>query len=72
MARARISGDAYSVRLQGADRSYGPGELPPGAYQIIAVFTQGGPTTNGGTVMLEAGETVSVNCVASFMQCRVR
>jgi hypothetical protein len=61
-----------SVRFQGADRSFGPGELPPGTYRIMAVFTTGSTATDVGQVIVSAGETVVVNCATSFLKCRVR
>jgi serine/threonine-protein kinase len=63
----RVRGDADSVKLVGPQGSFGPGPVAPGAYTIRATF--GGQTMTAGTVQVKAGQTVTLECDASFMTC---
>jgi hypothetical protein len=66
----RAQGDAKSVWLVADGRRHEVGDVPPGTYQVLADF--GGPEPVGaGRVDVAAGSTVTLNCVAFLLQCRV-
>jgi tRNA A-37 threonylcarbamoyl transferase component Bud32 len=67
----RVTGDAASVSLVGADgRAYGPGPVPAGSYSVQADFGAG-PLASG-TVQVKAGGSVVLSCSAAFGMCKVR
>jgi len=67
-----VTGDTASVRLMGGARAYTPGAVPSGAYRIEASFS-GQPTVeNAGSVVVRAGERVTLTCKASLKRCIAR
>jgi hypothetical protein len=52
-------------------KGYPPGEVPPGRYQVVALF-DGLTRTTTVTVDVAEGQAVSVRCSASLGNCRVR
>ena len=67
-----VEGDAADVALVREGRSWQPGDLPPGTYQIRVVFREGGVAQEMGTVRLVSEQTVTVRCRASFLRCNAQ
>ncbi len=63
-------GDAVSARLVGGGQTYGPGRVPAGRYQILAVFEEGAEAIPAGTATIEAGGNTSIRCNAIFQKCQ--
>ncbi len=66
-----VSGEVASITLTGGGRSYTPGNIPAGSYDLEFTFTDGAPR-KGGVVRIETGESVRIVCNSSFANCAVR
>jgi serine/threonine protein kinase len=65
-----VDGDASSVVLIDArGQRHPPGRLPPGTYDLEASFASGATIRQPGRVVLRAGRTVSLRCVALMETC---
>ena len=51
---------------------HSPGALPEGSYDILATFAEGGLPISAGTVRIQGGEQVTIDCRVAFMRCKVR
>jgi len=66
----RVTGDASTVWLVGSGgQRYSPGAVPPGTYNLKAVFP-GGDEVSAGHVEIEPGEALTLKCIGAFKQCR--
>jgi len=69
MAMVHVTGDELAVILEGGGQSYElPGWVPPGTYQMTAVFPGFGRMATGEVTIIE-GATVRVHCDAGFGRC---
>ncbi len=68
MGRVRLRGNAEHVRLISGRGSFGPGQVPAGAYTIQATF-RGQDPRSAGTVRVAADETVTIHCKAALRRC---
>jgi serine/threonine-protein kinase len=64
-----VTGDAKEAWLVAGGKRYREGtEIPPGEYQVLAVFDA--EPVEAGTVEVDAGERVTLRCKAGFRVCR--
>lgn len=66
-ARVRVVGD-IPVELVAGERSFSPGVVPPGAYEVRALLE--GKQMTLGQVVAVAGELVELRCSEAMMLCR--
>jgi hypothetical protein len=69
-AVVELTGDATALRLydvSGAVR--GPGPVPAGRYRVEADFPGQG-TVAAGSLVVEEGQRVQVDCLRGFFRCR--
>ncbi len=65
------SGDAVRVTLVGADGSrHGPGTVPAGKYQILAVFDEAAGAITAGSTTVSAGGSRAIQCNPIFQKCQ--
>lgn len=68
MALLKIVGSIL-VELQGSGGSFRAGPVPPGSYEIRAMFD--GKFTSQGSVRIAPGERVTIQCNKAFQTCEV-
>ena len=67
-SQVALAGDAEAVWLQAGELRYAlPGPVPAGEYTIVATF--GGSDVPVGSVKVEPGASIVVNCNALFQRC---
>lgn len=70
--RVRLTGDAGTIRLVGADgRSFGPGSVPVGEYKLRAVFPDQEVDQTVPVTVRKGVETV-IHCKTGFYSCTVK
>jgi len=67
----RVTGDADRVELAGAHGRVAPGSVPTGTYKVYAKFP-GTDEAPGETIVVRAGQTVTLDCNSGFLICRVK
>lgn len=67
----RVVGDAERVELAGVHGRVAPGSVPTGTYKVYAKFS-GTDEAPGETIVVRAGQTVTLACNSGFLICRVR
>ena len=65
-----LAGDVDELRLVSAAGRFGPGDVPVGSYEVQARFPGRGLLPVG-KVQVQAGQTTTVSCNASFAMCKV-
>ena len=69
LTRVSTSGDAQFVELRGGGKTYTlPAAVPAGTYTVRASFS-GEASEEAGTVMVEDGRPMNLNCEAFFRSC---
>ena len=63
-----VTGDALEVKLVRKGRTYSPGRVPIGTYEVIATFRGRAPSP-AGTVTVRTNRTVTLSCGAAFTRC---
>lgn len=66
-----VSGEVASITLTGGGRSWTPGKVPAGTYELAFTFADGAPR-KGGSVRVGAGDSVHVVCNTAFANCAVK
>lgn len=64
-----ITGDAAAVWLVGSRGTFGAGSVPAGSYVLRVSWAPGTLPVEAGSIDLEAGQNVHVNCRVSFLRC---
>ena len=54
--------------MKAGGKSYGPGKVPPGTYEVWARFGSSEVKASA-RLVLEAGQTVSLRCDPDFLVC---
>lgn len=70
--RVTVQGEVTRVRLRDPERTWPPGELPPGTYTLEVQFGVGGPWTPAGPIEVHSGESRRVSCNELSWKCEVR
>lgn len=69
--RVEVRGDAARVRLSGPGGAHDvPGEVPPGEYDVLAVFN--GREVSAGHLVVRAGEVHRLSCAGRMFRCEAR
>ncbi len=71
MGTVEVLGSILGARLKGADgKTYSPGEVPTGTYDLAVAFPGGAKVKLPGYVKVQAGQTTTVRCDKVAQQCR--
>lgn len=64
----KVQGEAQSVELRGSNGTFGPGKVPPGAYEVYASF-DGGAKILAASISVKDKQTINLRCVSRMKKC---
>jgi len=68
----RLQGEVFSARFKGPDGKERPaGVLPAGTYDLVVDFPNGTSIRRPAFVTLQAGEELTLHCLAALENCRI-